>query len=143
MAEPILVLPLGYSLGFGERFWAKVKISGPDECWPWRAARNRGGYGVIGRGRRGEGNVLAHVAAYELTIGPKPAGSQLDHLCRNTGCVNPAHLEAVPQRENLRRQSVARTTCRAGHPYTAENTRPSKRGRVCRTCVRRWRRAEA
>lgn len=35
--------------------------------------------------------------------GPIPDGLQLDHLCRNPSCVNPAHLEIVTGAENIRR----------------------------------------
>ena len=41
-----------------ERFWSKADRSGgPEACWPWMAARNEHGYGVM----RIEGrNVRAH-----------------------------------------------------------------------------------
>lgn len=48
-------------------------------------------------------SVGAHRVAYEMVVGSIPAGLDLDHLCRNRGCVNPWHLEAVPRGENLRR----------------------------------------
>lgn len=35
------------------RFWVKVDVRGPDECWPWRERLNRKGYGSFAvRGRR-------------------------------------------------------------------------------------------
>lgn len=40
---------------------------------------------------------------YELLVGPIPEGLTIDHLCRNTMCVNPDHLEPVTHRENLMR----------------------------------------
>lgn len=30
-----------------DRFWTKVDKRGPDECWPWTAATNDHGYGVL------------------------------------------------------------------------------------------------
>jgi hypothetical protein len=73
------------------------------------------------------------------------AKSTLDHLCRVRSCVNPAHLEPVPHRENVLRGvsssalAARRNTCANGHPYTADNTRISKDGaRQCRQCQKDW-----
>jgi hypothetical protein len=50
----------------------------------------------------------AHVVMYERHVGLVPDGLELDHLCRNTSCVNPSHLEPVTHAENMRRSSVAK-----------------------------------
>lgn len=124
-----------------ERFRRRVAA---DEhgCWEWTGARLPAGYGRFWTGERMD---LAHRFSYETFVGPIPAGLVLDHLCRNKGCVRPDHLEAVTQRENLRRGDVAfgdrhhngrRTECRRGHLFTNENTRHANGRRVCRACER-------
>ncbi|MFF4531456.1 HNH endonuclease signature motif containing protein [Streptomyces sp. NPDC001407] len=50
----------------------------------------------------------AHRTAYSLMVGEVPDGLQIDHLCRNALCVNPAHLEPVTPSENIRRAVAAR-----------------------------------
>jgi hypothetical protein len=71
-------------------------------CWIWMRARNPNGYGVV-RSPTEERQVYAHRLFYERANGPIPEGLTIDHLCNNPPCVNPAHLEAVSEAENIRR----------------------------------------
>jgi hypothetical protein len=75
----------------------------PNGCWEWqRATMPNGGYGRLARSLA-EGTRAAHRISYEEFIGPIPEGLVLDHLCNNTGCINPLHLEPVTQAENVYR----------------------------------------
>lgn len=56
-------------------------------------------YGNFYMGRQ-MGVRLAHRMSYEHFVGPIPEKMYLDHLCRNTLCVEPSHLEPVTNREN-------------------------------------------
>ena len=73
----------------------------PSGCWEWTGARDRHGYGRAGHGLRREGTGLVHRMVYQQVNGPTE--QELDHLCRNPPCANPAHLEPVTHRENIRR----------------------------------------
>jgi hypothetical protein len=116
-------------LPLGDRLW--VKIAGPwystpecpigdDDCWLWIAEAKAGAYrtrdgrprrtnskwwyGRISRGRRAEGVVSAHRAAYELTYGEVPKDPEkhplIRHLCNRPLCCNPRHMAVGTAAEN-------------------------------------------
>jgi hypothetical protein len=93
------------------------------------------GYGKFSPTRRS--TVLAHRYAFEVTLGPIPADLELDHLCRNQACCNPAHLEPVTSKINNQRRAAQITHCPEGHPYDGANLRIRKNGRrACVLCAR-------
>ncbi len=130
-----------------ERFFAKAVPAG--ECLEWpRRNYLRGGYGQVqwkSKSRR------AHRVAYELVFGPIPPGLVIMHLCDNPPCVNPEHLRAATQVENLadmRAKGRARDvgvpgphpwaikdSCKRGHPLVEGNIYRSGPNRCCRRCV--------
>lgn len=120
---------------FVESFNART-APGPNGCIEWTGAG-----GLYGRASVAGRSMGAHRVAYWMATGVEPpADMQIDHLCRNTRCVKPSHLELVTPRVNNLRAfgwsgvNASKTHCIHGHEFTPENTRITKRGRDCRRC---------
>lgn len=131
-----------------ERFSEKYCVNSITQCWEWQGKKNNGGYGSFGFNRKG---YSAHVASYLIHIGIIPDGLELDHKCRNRGCVNPDHLEPVTHKINCARGNTGHkggrepgfkppTHCSKGHKFTLKNTTilNTKRGlrRQCKICAK-------
>jgi hypothetical protein len=111
-------------------------------CWIWigcvsgsRNGQNK--YGAISVGNQRK---KVHRIAYEMLKGSIPEGMEIDHLCKNTLCCNPDHLEPVPHSTNCQRgqagkYQLLKTHCPQGHEYTPENTYMYRNRRTCRICA--------
>jgi hypothetical protein len=120
-----------------EQRFRKWVIVTPDH-WIWKGAPESGGYGQTSVGGV---RVMAHRWVWEWLVGPIPEGLKLDHTCRTTLCVNPAHLEQVTQLVNVQRGlhcfNDLRTTCVQGHDMTdpANRKKRDRGGYRCRECA--------
>lgn len=116
------------------RFWSKVQLS--EDCWNWLGGISDVGYGNFWY----QGTtVSAHRFAYQLCVGAVPEGLALDHLCRNTACVRPDHLEAVTNRVNILRgispsaDNSRKSHCGNGHAFANHGVMLRGR-RYCSVC---------
>lgn len=80
-----------------ERFYSKVLIKEPNECWPWLGHREKHGYGRFGIGGKG---YLAHRVAYHLGV-EQSNPSCVMHTCDNPPCCNFFHLIGGTQDDNM------------------------------------------
>jgi len=83
-----------------ERFFRQIEKT--DSCWIWKGRLVGKGYGSIGLGGKGAKQVLAHRLSYEIHKGQIPEGMVIMHSCDNPRCVNPDHLEAGTQSQNIK-----------------------------------------
>lgn len=117
-----------------ERFNKFITETNSSKCWPWQGYVRSDGYGSFRFEGKKQG---AHRASYTLNIGSIPEGLEVDHICFNPDCVNPAHLQLLTPAQNKRRQRERMSgKCRRGHVMTEANTINRKDGtQKCRTCT--------
>ena len=123
-----------------------TKVVKTETCWLWiggtvKSKKARYGLFCFAPKRGANKNTTAHRFSYSHFRGPVADGLEVDHLCKNTLCVNPDHLEAVtPRVNNLRGNSPSsinarKTHCPIGHAY-AEHAyvNPNTGKKQCKTC---------
>lgn len=83
-----------------KRFWAKVDIKGPNDCWSWLAGKTKSGYGVFSIKHKW---IAAHRVSFFIKNGYLPNISQdrmVMHDCENPECQNYNHLLDGTNKQN-------------------------------------------
>lgn len=105
------------------RFWPKVDIGTPDDCWPWLGRTDRGGYGNFWFNGR---NITSHRFAWLAWRGSIQDQLCVCHHCDNRPCCNPAHFFLGTTQENTADK------VRKGRQARGSATRPETRSRGSR-----------
>lgn len=82
---------------------ARIQIDPATGCWNWLLLKNKDGHAM------GMNWAQMHRVVKTLYEGHVfQPGEVADHLCRNTGCINPAHIRVTTKSINNRHGSDAR-----------------------------------
>ena len=97
-------------------------------CWVFKNRKGRRKEGKYNHVRLGSRQIFAHRAMYEQEVGPIPLGYFIDHLCRETRCIRPDHLEAVTPAVNSQRSKTAKLSMDKAREIRAAQGRESAKG---------------
>lgn len=105
------------------RFWKKVNIGKPDECWNFHTRNTGEDYGYFNINFR---SVRAHRVAYEIAYGEIPTGLLVCHHCDNKSCCNPFHLFLGTHTDNAKDLVAKGLFHPKGTPMLGEKNASSK-----------------
>ncbi len=84
--------------GIPRRFWDKVEMEPTTGCWLWSGGWMSEGYGKASYQGKEWG---MHRFFYTKIVGEIPEGLMILHKCDTPQCVNPQHLRAGTQSDNM------------------------------------------
>jgi hypothetical protein len=80
-----------------QNFYGSITIK--NGCWEFRSELNKQTYPSLEVGKRKIRNI--HRISYEIHKGEIPKGMVVRHLCHNSRCCRPSHLEIGTQKQNI------------------------------------------
>lgn len=88
--------------------WKEIKehfIVKENECWEWTGYKDNKGYSIdLAKFRETPySNRSMSRRIVQIMKGTLTTGLEIDHLCENTSCINPFHLEEVTHGQNMKR----------------------------------------
>jgi hypothetical protein len=90
--------PLDWHIRSAKRRIEIMSMPEPNSgCWLWLHTLDRHGYGKVGSRNK---VVAAHRLSFEVYVSD-PGNMQINHHCDVSSCVNPEHLYAGTQQENI------------------------------------------
>src|SRR5678816_2720764 len=104
------------------RFWNKVNMSTPDQCWNWMGEISYHGYGRFRVGPHKHDMTMAHRVAYFVTYGKIKEGYNILHKCDNRACCNPDHLYQGTPKDN-----AFDMVSRGRHRYAVGTSHPNSK----------------
>lgn len=88
------------------KIMSRIIIDPKTECWEWQGPNSGNGRGGgYGRMCLDGQTVAVHLVSYTHFYGYIPSKKQVDHICNNRICCNPAHLELVTHKQNQKRRA--------------------------------------
>ncbi len=85
---------------YANRFWSKVEVRAPDECWPWMGSLGTTGYGQF-RPSPTTNSMSTHRVAFWFAYGD-PMWAWVLHSCDFRPCCNPEHFFLGDRYDNIR-----------------------------------------
>ena len=113
-------MQLTFFMNLKEKFYKYLPdILDKDKCWEWKGSINhlRGGYGSISHNKK---HLKAHRVSYELYYGEPLGDLHCLHKCDNPSCVNPLHLFAGTNHDNVM-DKVNKGRCHNGYQKGEHN----------------------
>jgi hypothetical protein len=121
-------------------FLERIEMIPFHTCWEWTGSKDIEGYGRFGFNYK---TFKAHRFSYQFFNGTIPDQYVINHICKNTSCVNPKHLQAITSRHNVLIGNGAcavnsrRIKCKNGHDFDSF----INGHRACKQCVNYYRKS--